>query len=484
MTNILLFRGKSSQQAECDKFAETISSSLAVEGIDIQVIYQQGAASNSIQEISAHRDTADIVVVVGYSASVAVANAWTFDLPLICALPDIPSSVDAVYASAISNIENIATRADYLLVHDEASRSLIEYHVAGSTGRVGTLKDVSSIQRFVRKNVASAPRRILISSHDFRFINDVVHMLQRTDAIEVRLQKWDLTAEAPQPHFMSDIEWADTIICEWAGRNAVWFSHHKNPSQRLIVRLHGFEARSAWINDLNFEAVDRMIVVSRFYREKLIRTFQWNPEKIEAIGNTIDCASLNRPKIDGAQFHLGMLGISPLLKRPQAALEVFERLLKQDKRYVLHLRGESPWNHPWLWNDVRAADGYRQLYQRIGKKPRLRSRIVFEAPGSNIESWFSHIGWILSLSYRETFHLAAAEGMASGAVPVFLEREGVEEIFSDRWVFDSPQTIAEHIHSVVSSHAWADESQKSQKFAQQFDFALLADDWLRVILEV
>ena len=37
------------------------------------------------------------------------------------------------------------------------------------------------------------------------------------------------------------LEWADLIVCEWFGQNAVWYSRHKRPDQRLVVRLHRFE---------------------------------------------------------------------------------------------------------------------------------------------------------------------------------------------------------------------------------------------------
>ena len=37
------------------------------------------------------------------------------------------------------------------------------------------------------------------------------------------------------------VDWADVIICEWCGPNAVWYSKHRRTGQRLFVRLHRFE---------------------------------------------------------------------------------------------------------------------------------------------------------------------------------------------------------------------------------------------------
>lgn len=126
------------------------------------------------------------------------------------------------------------------------------------------------------------------------------------------------------------------------------------------------------------------------------------------------------------------------------------------------------------------VDAYRSLYREIGNSPELLSHIAFESPGSNIESWFSKIGWILSLSERETFHLAAAEGMASGAVPVFLPRLGLDEIFTDRWIFDTPEAIADFIYSQVHTQHWVKESSRAQKYARRFDFMQHAQEWIEV----
>ena len=42
-------------------------------------------------------------------------------------------------------------------------------------------------------------------------------------------------------------DWADVIICEWCGPNAVWYSNNKRRRQKLIVRLHMFELNGPWM---------------------------------------------------------------------------------------------------------------------------------------------------------------------------------------------------------------------------------------------
>ncbi|WP_051456756.1 hypothetical protein [Brochothrix campestris] len=45
--------------------------------------------------------------------------------------------------------------------------------------------------------------------------------------------------------------------------------------------------------------------------------------------------------------------------------------------------------------------------------------------------WFKKIGYTLSTSDNESFHLAPMEGMASGAFPCILNWEGAESIYPE-----------------------------------------------------
>nr|WP_313599215.1 glycosyltransferase [Epilithonimonas vandammei] len=131
--------------------------------------------------------------------------------------------------------------------------------------------------------------------------------------------------------------WADTVFCEWAGRQAVWYSHHLPAGKRLVVRLHGFESDATWIGELDFSRVNQLIAVSNFYRKQLVKRHGWDEGKVSVIGNSVTFDAFTRPKDDEARFHLGMLGYTPLLKRPQVAVEILRYLVQQDDRFVLHL---------------------------------------------------------------------------------------------------------------------------------------------------
>jgi hypothetical protein len=59
-------------------------------------------------------------------------------------------------------------------------------------------------------------------------------------------------------------------------------------------------------------------------------------------------------------------------------------------------------------------------------------------------------GFVLSLSYVESFHLAMVEGMASRAVPIVSNRAGVEAIVSTRWVTEGSAEAVPRILELAS----------------------------------
>lgn len=482
MKTAMIYRGRSKNLAALDQAVLMLQVALQHLGFESYVVTQEQPLATVTGEIhvQAHVARAQLVFVVGYSAAFAAAQQWERQLPLIAVLPDIPSHTESLYDSTSQNLETIIRLTDYTLVNDTASRSLIEYSVPGADGSVGTLTRLEPVLRVLKlKDMLFPPLKVLISSHDFRFTPGIVRMLEKSGTVDVKFEEWALEDTAPtDPHHQELMDWADVVLCEWAGRNAIWYSCNLPPDKRLLIRLHGFEATATWITGLNFKRVDQLILVSEFYREQVLSMHGWDSRKIKVIGNSIEFDAFTRTKQEDAPYHLGMLGCTPLLKRPDLAVDILESLLAHDDRYMLHLRGRAPWRFSWLWNkNLVEVDAYRQLYRRIGGSSQLREHIVFESQGANVESWFSKIGWVLSLSERETFHLAAAEGMASGAVPLFLERTGVTDIFSSRWVFPSAEAIADYILARTLRPLWSAESIAAQTYATRFDFQEVAQDW-------
>jgi glycosyltransferase involved in cell wall biosynthesis len=64
------------------------------------------------------------------------------------------------------------------------------------------------------------------------------------------------------------------------------------------------------------------------------------------------------------------------------------------------------------------------------------------------------VGFMLSTSDDESFHVAPAEGMASRAVPVLRHWPGAETIYDTRWIHRGPAEMAAAIAALDDETDW------------------------------
>lgn len=322
--------------------------------------------------------------------------------------------------------------------------------------------------------------RILVMSHDFKFAGDIISAFEKIPNSVVKLNKWDSLHKHDEAESERDLQWADVVFCEWAGPNAVWCSERVTSDQALLVRFHGFEVRGPWIRKLHLDKVDSLVFVSDFYRDSVTDELGWAKERTMVIPNSIDTSDMLRPKVSESQWHLGILGVVPMLKRLDRAVDLISDLVQLDDRYVLHVKGRAPWNYEWEWSKYRQRDAYLQALTDITDRG-LAGHVSFEDFGPDVANWFRKIGWILSPSSRETFHLAPLEGMASGSIPVFWPRDGVREIFGERWLHNEEKSIATQIHETIVSGNYASESRVAIETARPFDTLNVGERWRKLI---
>ena len=65
-----------------------------------------------------------------------------------------------------------------------------------------------------------------------------------------------------------------------------------------------------------------------------------------------------------------------------------------------------------------------------------------------MNKWFEKIGYVLSTSDFESFHLAPVEGMATGSIPIILSWEGADTIHCNKFIYDS---IEESVKGIISN---------------------------------
>jgi glycosyltransferase involved in cell wall biosynthesis len=217
--------------------------------------------------------------------------------------------------------------------------------------------------------------------------------------------------------------------------------------------------------------VDRVVAVSESYATLVNRVTGWPRSKIAVIPNWVDDISLDRPKLAGARYRLGFIGMAPARKRLDRALDVLEWLRSRERRYRLFVKTKPTWEYSWIWRRQAERAHVEAILRRLQRSPLLRDAVVFDGFGPDVASWLRRIGFVLSTSDDESFHLAPAEGMASGSVPAILDWPGAETIYDTRWIHHSTDDMARTIAGIVDDDRWDEERELARSQAER-DFAL------------
>ena len=397
------------------------------------------------------------------------------DYPLFAASIDDVADAAALVASSPSVFELAASRT---------SAAAAQYTLEKAAGR---LRDYLS--RAVASSApASAdgpvkPLRVVIAGHDLKFFNRLIAYFNLQPGLEVRVDQWKALGEHDEAVSKELAEWADVVICEWCGPNAIWYSRHKRPGSRLLVHLHRFELYSHYPGKVRIGNVDQVICVSDHYTRLTREHTGWPAEKVVTVPNWIDVSQFDRVKLSGAEHHLGMISIESSRKRLDLGLDVLEELRRDDDRYMMYMKSRMPWELWWVWQNPAERDHYTSVLRRVQRSPLLQGAVVFDDAGPDVPAWLRRVGFVLSTSDDESFHVAPAEGMASRAVPVVRHWEGAETIYDKRWIRETPAEMAALISSLSDPSAWREAGQAAHEQVQAFELGRVCRIWHSLLTE-
>jgi glycosyltransferase involved in cell wall biosynthesis len=273
-------------------------------------------------------------------------------------------------------------------------------------------------------------RKVLFVGHDLKFMTGLLEYFSALPTVEVRVERWSGVNEHDEKVSRENVAWADAIFVEWCAGAALWFSRNRRPGQRLVCRFHSFERKIEFPKMLEQGSMDHIAFVAPHWLRQMKGQIEIDEDRLSVLPNGIPKARLQRPKLPGAEFNLGMVGISPSMKRFDLAVETLRLLRVEDERFTLYVKGELPTAYGWIWGNAGQREYYNLLTAKIAGDPSLRESIVFDSFGA-VEEWFRKIGFILSMSDWEGTHVALEEGIATGAIPIIRTWEGAREVYWD-----------------------------------------------------
>ncbi|MGM0218765.1 glycosyltransferase [Enterococcus sp. AZ126] len=288
------------------------------------------------------------------------------------------------------------------------------------------------------------PIKLLVAGHDLKFLDSAITAWKNDRKFDVKIDHWQGHNKHNEKESKELLEWADIIFCEWGLGNAVWYSTYKKQHQKLIVRLHAQEVKTVYPKDYLLKNIDQFIVISPLMYEKFHDECQLPKEKLTTIYNMIDTSDYTTNKDKNAQYHIGMVGILPELKRIDRALDIIEKLIEIDNRYKLFIKSKLPKDLDWMKNRPEELNYYTKQFERI-ENSHLKKHVYFDKHGSDMNKWFEKIGVVLSTSDNESFHLGPMEGMAAGSVPCVINWEGAQTIYPTTFIRQNTDEMVQMI---------------------------------------
>ncbi|GEK52996.1 glycosyltransferase [Vreelandella venusta] len=296
-------------------------------------------------------------------------------------------------------------------------------------------------------------KTVVIAGHDLKFIKPFYPYFTKA-GLRLLLDFWTGHNQHNEIASKRLVRQADTVFCEWMLGNAIWYANHKREGQKLVGRLHAQELRSALFDKVPFDAFDKVIFVG----PHMLRNAQKRNSALKKNGvviyNGVDIEAMQAVprKVTNGKV-LGLVGMVPQSKRLDRALDILKELRKNDKEYTLRVKGKRPEDYPWMVNRPDEMAWYDEQYRRIAEDSDLQGAVVFDSHGNDMPQWYAGIDYILSVSDHESFHLAVAEGAASGCTPIILPWEGADEIYPKSWVYMKKKAAANGVK--VNSIDWA-----------------------------
>ncbi|GAB2475019.1 hypothetical protein GCM10027030_06630 [Luteococcus sediminum] len=291
----------------------------------------------------------------------------------------------------------------------------------------------------------ATPRTVLVAGHDLKFATGLVGALEEAGHT-VLLDQWQDHSRHDEERSLELLEEADVVFCEWGLGNAVWYSQHVRPGQRLVVRVHSQELFRPYLSRIVAQRVDRFVFVGPLVMAAAIASHGLPAGSCQVVPNLVRADELALPKLPGAEHTLGLVGIVPRSKRLDRALDVLEEVLGRDRRYRLRVKGKQPSDYPWMAQRPEEMAWYEEVYARIDAINAAHpGAVTFDPHGDDMPEWFRGIGIALSTSDFESFHFTVADGAASGALPACLEWPGADLLYPREWLAATPAELADSI---------------------------------------
>lgn len=240
----------------------------------------------------------------------------------------------------------------------------------------------------------------------------------------------------------------EVVFFEWASELLAVASYQPKTCG-LVTRMHRYDIYE-WIDKVRWDAVDKIILVSKAKQVELSSKLPEHAHKIVVIPEAV---SLEKFKPSSKPFG-GDIGILCHLKPRKRVYDLvlsFYEMTKKHDGLHLHIGG-----------DMRPAYvDYHEALHRLVANLNIQDKVTFYGHVAQPEEWYRNIDIFISNSYSEGLQVSPMESIASGCYCLSHFWDGADELLPAENLF---YTSSELIDKVLE-YTDLTESERKQKQA-------------------
>jgi glycosyltransferase involved in cell wall biosynthesis len=230
----------------------------------------------------------------------------------------------------------------------------------------------------------------------------------------------------------------DVVFFEWASE-LLAHATRLPKTCAIVTRLHRYELY-AWADRINWDAVDRVILVSEAKRREFIARFPGHAGKTHVVPVGI---SLERYQAVDRVFSgaIGTLCHLTPRKRVYDLILAFADLLKSVPALRLRVAG-----------DVEPAHlDYHEALQRLVRQLGIEAHVRFDGAIAKPWTWYPQIDIFISHSYSEGLQVAPMEAMATGCHTLSHAWDGADELVPPDCLYLSDAELVQKVEAFCNA---------------------------------
>jgi glycosyltransferase involved in cell wall biosynthesis/Flp pilus assembly protein TadD len=224
------------------------------------------------------------------------------------------------------------------------------------------------------------------------------------------------------------MEWADLAWFEWCDQLIIEATKLSKTCP-IICRLHSYEAFTTMPDHVDWRKVDKLVMVNQSVEIVMSMLHPKCAADSIIIPNGVDTAKFKIPPDKKYGKNLCSVGYINYKKDPALLLQCFKAIHDRDPEFKFFLAGD--------YQDPRFKLYFDHLI------PKLNIPVQFDGWVDDIPGYFKDKDFVISTSVFESFHYSIAEGMASGLMPLVHNWPGSENIYPEKYRFNTPDDCAE-----------------------------------------